>query len=87
LIDETGMGSAKNGLAFGLRGVYFHNAGGSDSPGSHSVPYSALPGRRVESTSKYEVSLGDEVSYNSLNAGYAVEVLADLQALIQDRAS
>ena len=87
LIDETGMGSAKNGLAFGVRGMYFHNAGGSDSTGSHFVPYSAFPGRKVESTSKYEVSLGDEVSYNSMIAGKVVEVFVDLQALIQDRAS
>jgi hypothetical protein len=33
------------------------------------------------------VSLGQEVSYNSMSAAKVVEVFVDLQALIQDRAS
>ncbi len=86
LIDETVAGSAKNGLVFGVGGLYFHNQWGSVSPGANRIPYSDLGSGRVEQTDKYEVQLGPGPSYNTLNAEPVSELLTDLQALLADRA-
>ena len=87
LIDETVGGSAKNGLVFGLRGLYFHNAGGSNYTGAYAVPYESLAELKIEVTSKYEVALGDDVSYNTFNAGTVAELLQDLQKILAKRRS
>ncbi len=85
LIDETAFGSAKVGLAFGVRSMWFKNASLSVSTGSHEVDYETFATLRVEQAGAHEVALGDDLSYNSLKAEPAAALLQSLQALIRER--
>ncbi len=58
LLDTTVMGSAKTGLVFGLRGVYFRNSG-SSADGAHALDYSQLVECDFDTSEKYEVGLGE----------------------------
>jgi hypothetical protein len=85
LLDETAMGSAKNGLAFGARRIYIKNAAGSVSSGAHTVEYEDLASWDIEKQSTYEVALGSDLSYNSLSAKQTTPVLLAVQAMIRRR--
>lgn len=58
LVDTTLFRSAKLGIAFGLRGIYYHNDWASKAAGPGALPYSELVRRSPEPADEYEVSLG-----------------------------
>jgi hypothetical protein len=76
LINATVFGSAKNGLMFGVHGLYFRNAWSANLPGTHSVPYSSLPSANL-TTANGEVHLGDGVYFDS-TGGPDVDAIIDL---------
>lgn len=78
IIDTTVFGSAKDGMMFGIDGVYMHNPYGS-SPGAHYVPYDAMSpfGIGVDPDTSGEVVIGD-VSFSTASAEPTAALLLDV---------
>lgn len=92
LIDTTLMGSAKEGLVFGIHGVYLHNPGGNTSPGAHFVSYDDFPSTDFAATdgrlNKYDVRVGDVYfcTAGGLTAEDTVTVFSKVRDLFEKHA-
>jgi serine/threonine protein kinase len=64
LVDATVFGSAKNCLAFGTEGLYFHNDWSSRTAGAGTVPYGEFAERIFARESWAEVGLGQGQFFN-----------------------
>ena len=80
LIDATVFGSAKNGLAFGTRGVYYHNSWGK-LPGTHAVAYQEFLRRSFAGAGRSEVAIGVSDSFNLAGAMLGGVIVWILHAL------
>ena len=58
LIDCTVMGSAKNGLVLGMKGIYYHNDWAGKKPGNAMVPYHTFA-KHLFTVEGNEVVLGE----------------------------
>lgn len=78
LIDATVFGSAKNGLAFTSRGIYWHNDFMTDSAFS-SLSYAELARKKI-SASKYDVEISGGGTIGMAGSGVA---LADVTGFLE----
>ena len=85
IIDCTVFGSAKNGLVFGRKGIYFHNDWGSKSAGTGAIPYRQFPAREFGDGGFQEVALGHEqflnISGSSVSKAKAIGLLRAIREL------
>ena len=90
LIDCTVFGSAKNGILFGQKGIYFNNWwAASVTPGPGKLLYSEFPKRVFENKGKSTVSLGNNQLIDTSGSGSTesskavTDILNSLKSLIQ----
>ena len=57
LIDTTLSKTALNFLAFGLKGIYYHNASYGDQPGFHFISYEEFSNRTLSTPWLHELKL------------------------------
>jgi hypothetical protein len=63
LLDATAKGSARNGLLFGLDGIYWNNDWTGKKPGPGSLAYAEMARRTFEQDGMFEIRLGANQSF------------------------
>ena len=85
LVDCTALGSAKNCLVIGMKGLYFHNPW-ETNPQRGMISYSELPRRKIQVLNKYNIALGNNEFLNCTTApcpaGVITALLQGIQSLV-----
>ncbi len=79
LADDTIFGSAKNGFAFGLRGLYYHNSWTSAKPGKGNLSYRDFSNLDVNKMDSNNLKLNeDHILHFVSGFGYTIDSIKEL---------